>query len=422
MPRLASVTARQLAGQGAAPRILSLVHTLDNPNAYDTPNQDFFGSAVAIDGNYAIVSATREDDAGGTNSGKAYIFNVTTGTLLQTLDNPNAYDTSAGDEFGNRVAISGNYAIIGAINEDDATGTSSGKAYIFKTTDGTWTDTTLAHTLDNPTPSGAGTNDQFGCSVSISGNFAIAGARFEDGADGINQGKAYIFNVTTGALVHTLDDPNAYDTPVGDRFGNSVSISGNYAIVGAWAEKDAGGTNAGKAYIFNVTTGALVHTIDNPSPVTAFDNFGFAVAISGDRAIVGAFQDDNPANNSGTAYIYNVTTGSLIHTLDNPSPNNSTFNDQFGFDVAISGNFAIVGAAREDVGTDGSTESGVAYIFNVTTGELIHTIENPNPVGTPDIDFFGDRVAITNNYALVGCQYEDVDLTDSPGKAYIFKY
>ena len=104
---------------------------LDNPNPYGTSVGDYFGYSVAISGNYAIVGAYGEDDAGGGNSGKAYIFNVTTGALLKTLDNPNAYGTSASDLFGASVAISGDYAIVGAFGEGDAGGTESGKAYIF---------------------------------------------------------------------------------------------------------------------------------------------------------------------------------------------------------------------------------------------------------------------------------------------------
>ena len=72
-------------------------HTLDNPNAYSTSADDRFGYSVSICDNYAIVGAYGEDDAGGTSSGKAYIFNPSTGALLHTLDNPNAYDTSAAD-------------------------------------------------------------------------------------------------------------------------------------------------------------------------------------------------------------------------------------------------------------------------------------------------------------------------------------
>ena len=225
----------------------TLAYTLDNPNAYGTVVSDNFGrDAVGISGNYAIVGAVTEDDAGGATSGKAYIFNVTTGSLIHTLDNPNAYDTSAGDYFGEAVGISGNYAIVGAYGEDDAGGTTSGKAYIFDVTTGT-----LLHTLDNPNAYDTSNSDNFGEAVAISGNYAIVGAYQEDDAGGANSGKAYIFNVTTGALVKTLDNPNAYGTSDSDFFARtSVAIDGNYAIVGAYLEDDAGGTASGKAYIF----------------------------------------------------------------------------------------------------------------------------------------------------------------------------
>ena len=164
--------------------------TLDNPDAFFSNNTDNFGYSVATNGTYTIVGAMYEDDAGGTSSGKAYIFNTSTGVLLHTLDNPNAYSTSTNDYFGRSVAISDNYCIVGAYGEDDAGGTSSGKAYIY--------------------------------------------------------------NTSTGTLLHTLDNPNAYSTSTSDQFGYSVAISDTYCIVGAYAEDDAGGTNSGKAYIFEI--------------------------------------------------------------------------------------------------------------------------------------------------------------------------
>jgi len=285
----------------------ALIHTLNNPNAYDTGAYDYFGYSVAISGNYAIVGATGEDGAGVTSSGKVYIFNVTTGELLYTLDNPNAYGTSTVDNFGSPVAISGNYAIVGTYLEDDAGGGNSGKAYIFDVTTGA-----LLHTLNNPNAYGTSYTDQFGWSVAISGNYAVVGAPFEDDAGGIQSGKAYIFNVTTGALVHTLDNPNAYDTSLGDFFGGSVAISGNYAIVSAYAEDDADGgaySNVGKVYIFDVATGALLHTLDNTNAygTTVDDDFGLTMAISGNYIIVGApEEDDASGGNSGTAYIYRL--------------------------------------------------------------------------------------------------------------------
>ena len=174
---------------GASAFNANLSHTLDNPNAYSTSAADFFGYPVSISDSYAIVGAYGEDDAGGTGSGKAYIFNPSTGALLHTLDNPNAYGTSQFDSFGHAVSISDSYAIVGAYAEDDA--------------------------------------------------------------GGGNVGKAYIFNPSTGALLYTLHNPNAYSTSVGDRFGAAVSISNSYAIVSAYVEDDAGGNSSGKAYIFN---------------------------------------------------------------------------------------------------------------------------------------------------------------------------
>jgi hypothetical protein len=178
-------------------------------------------------------------------SGKAYIYNVTTGQLVRTLNNPNPYSTSLTDQFGYSVAISGNYAIVSAYNEDDSSGSDSGKVYIFNVTTGQ-----LVHTLNNPNAYGTSVSDWFGASVAISGNYAIVGAWREDDAGGTFSGKAYIYNVTTGQLVHTLNNPNAYGTSADDNFGFSVAISGNYVIVSAQTETDAGGTQSGKAYIF----------------------------------------------------------------------------------------------------------------------------------------------------------------------------
>ena len=392
----------------------SLFHTLDNPNAYDTGVNDNFGESVAISGKYAIVGVRYEDDAGGLSSGKAYIFDVTTGSLVHTLDNPNAYNTSAQDKFGTSVAISGNYAIIGASLEDDGGGTQSGKAYIYNVTTGA-----LVHTLDNPNAYSTSAGDYFGESVAISGNYAIVGAIFEDDASGSSSGKAYIFNVTTGALLHTLDNPNAYDTGLEDKFGGSVAISGNYAIVGAWSEDDAGGSSAGKAYIYNVTTGTLLHTLDNPNAygTSANDYFGNSVAISGNYAIFGAPYEEGSdgGSSAGKAYIYNVSTGELVHTLDNPRL--YAYEDQFGYAVSISGNYAIVGAYAL-----GYTYGGIAHIFNVTTGELVATLDNPNPYGTTGNDYFGYSVSISGNYAIVSAHGEEADDgTNAAGRTYIYQ-
>jgi hypothetical protein len=375
-------------------------YTIDNPNGYNTPNNDYFGYAVGISGKYAIATAYQEDDAGGVQSGKAYILDVSTGNLIFIIDNPNGYNTSASDYFGTAAAISGNYAIVGTYSEDDIGGLTSGKAYIYKTTNGTWSDTILLHTLDNPGAYSTNSGDYFGHSVAISGNYAIVGAYFEDDAGGANSGKAYIFDVTTGALVHTLDNPNAYATSAEDRFGVSVAISGNYVVVGAYAEDDTG-SSSGKAYIFDVLTGDLVHTLDNPNPsgTSANDWFGYAVAISGNYAIVGAYGEDVGGSNSGSAYIFDVTTGLLLHTLNNPNSYSTSADDQFGEYVAMDGNYAVVGAKYED--TAKGLSNGTVYVFDVRTGELLGKLANPTSMNVQDTGN-GLPVGISGSYIIAG--------------------
>jgi hypothetical protein len=300
------------------------------------------------------------------------------------------------DFFGISVAISGDRAVVGAYL-DNTGATSAGSAYIHDVTTGN-----LLHTLNNPTPQA---NDWFGYSVSISDNRAIVSAHANDtGAP--NAGSAYIYDVTTGNLLHTLNNP----TPqTDDNFGYSVAISGNHAIVGAQRD-NTGAPNAGSAYIYDVTTGNLLHTLNNPTPQLS-DQFGYSVAISDNRAIVGAYLDNTGATSTGSAYIYDVTTGNLLHTINNPTPQLS---DQFGQSVAISGNTAIVGAYLDDTGAE---NAGSAYIYDVTTGNLLHTINNPAPELN---DQFGKSVAIDSTTIVVGAYLDNTGAT-STGSVYIYK-
>jgi hypothetical protein len=220
---------------------------IDNPNAYNYPLADFFGESVAMSGTKLLVGAPGEDAAGALNTGKAYIFDVTTGALLRTISNPNAYGTGSQDAFGFVVAMSSSYAMVGVKNEDDAGGTESGKAYLFHVSTGG-----LFRTFSNPNIYGTSANDRFGESVAVDGNYAVVGAPGEDGVGANGSGKVYIFNISTNLLIQVLDNPNAYGTGTDDNFGTTVGISGNKVIVGAYGEDDAGGALSGKSYIYHL--------------------------------------------------------------------------------------------------------------------------------------------------------------------------
>ena len=211
-----------------------------------------------------------------------------------------ASDAAAEDDFSVSVAISGNTVIVGAEDDDDA-GSSSGSAYLF--------DVTTGNQLFKLTASDGAEDDWFGRSVAISNDTAIVGAINDDDA-GSKSGSAYLFDVTTGNQLFKL---TASDAAEGDRFGTSVAISGNTAIVGAWLDNHVA-NGAGSAYLFDVTTGIELFKL-TASDAAADDRFGVAVGISGNTAVVGAYGDDDAGSSSGSAYLFDVTTGDQILKL-----------------------------------------------------------------------------------------------------------
>jgi len=173
-----------------------------------------------------------------------------------------------------------------------------------------WSATATAQTESKLTASDAAATDNFGYSVSISGEYVIVGARFNDD-DGSSSGSAYIFSRsdTTWTQQAKL---TASDEAANDEFGYSVSISGDNAIVGA-QHNDDDGSNSGSAYIFNRSGTSWSEQAKHiASDAAADDEFGYSVSISGDHAIVGAFLDDDAGNASGSAYVYTLTPTPLI--------------------------------------------------------------------------------------------------------------
>jgi VCBS repeat-containing protein/predicted outer membrane repeat protein len=366
----------------------SLLRTLTNP----TPAaRNYFGQSVAVSGSEVVVG-TPGDETGAWNAGAAYVFDAATGSLLRTLTNPTPAATTY---FGRSVAVSGNTVVVGTTGDNTGAMT-AGAACVFDATTGI-----LLHALANPTPA---TEDSFGSSVAISGNTVVVGAYLDD-TGATNSGTVYVFDATTGTLLRTLANP----TPATyDYFGFSVAVSGNTVVVGAYGD-DTGATDAGTVYVFDATTGTLLHTLANPTPAIE-DSFGFSVAVSGNTVIVGAYQDDTGATNAGAAYVFDATTGTLLHTLANPTP---AIEDSLGFSVAISGNTVVVGAYRDDTGV---TYSGAAYVFDATTGARLGTLAKSTPIAG---DYFGMSVAISGSTVIVGARYDDTGAPNT-GAAYVF--
>ena len=195
-------------------------------------------------------------------------------------------------------------------------------------------------------------------------------------------------------------------TPVNfDRFGESVAVSGTTVVVGALAD-DTGASNAGSAYVYDVSGGSatLVDTINNPTPAFS-DGFGLSVAVSGSTVVVGAYQDDTGAENAGSAYVYDLSGGSatLVDTINNPTP---ATNDFFGLSVAASGSKAVIGAFLDD---DRGLDAGAAYVFAVTEVPIVDL--NGSSSGNDFVVGFTENVGpvfISDSTATV----TDADSTD----------
>ena len=475
----------------------SLLHTIDNPNAWGVTAKDWFGIRISMDGRYLSIESndvyeTTADLPTGGSSGtsnptlggdKTYIYDLTDGsliyrvdepatsetyvvhatelndfklfvgcpvadnngrnrdgaiyafdipttsdwpnsTLVNQLDNPNPLGTSDGDNYGGAIALSNNLAIVSARYESDSGGLNSGKVYIYDVSD--TTANSLKYTISNPNAYNASAGDQFGVSVAIDGDFAVVGAPYEDDASGSDSGKAYVFNVGSSGsstAILTLDNPNPTGTSADDNFGTSVAINSEYVVVGSPYEGDTGGSQAGKVYIFDKNNGSLIFTFNNPSEQTANDLFGSSVSISGNIVAISApLDDDNNGTDSGRVYLYSMVTGQILHTINNPNPIGTSIDDTFGSSIDLRGDFLLVSAPYEDDPSYTYADSGKAYLFSTISGELLYTFDNPNGDGSTEDDHFGHAVSLSDSYAIISGHDEDdsVNSRTETGKAYFY--
>ena len=284
--------------------IWCLEHTILAP---DREMYDGFGEAVAIDGSWMVIGCPG-DNAVAESAGSAYVyaFDGTTGTWSEA-GFLRASDGASADGFGRAVAISGDRIVVGAESDDDG-GSSSGSAYVFRfdAVSG-WSQTQKLVAVDDDGISDADANDKFGSAVSIDRLRIAVGANGNDSALS-NTGSVYVFQKGEAgwAIDKKLDAANA---AASDRFGRSVSILGDYLLVGA-DYTDGAGSSSGSAYVFRHTGSTWVQVAELvANDAEAGDRFGCALALGRDYAAIGAYGDDDSGSSAGAAYVFKVTVG-----------------------------------------------------------------------------------------------------------------
>jgi hypothetical protein len=324
---------------------------LDKLTPSDPAQGDAFGSAVAIDGNTAVIGALSKGASGG-----AYIFRDNgSGDWLQ-VDSLAGNDATMDAQFGHSVAISGNTAIVGAWENDMA----RGAAYVFRDNGaGDWMQ--IAKLTANDAMAG----DRFGVSVAIEGNTAMVGAHFDSNDAGAAVGAVYVFEETGGTWTQ-IDKLIASDAHLSNRFGTSVALEGNTAVIGAAGDPSTSGElNTGAVYIYRRDASMEWQEVQKlvASDAAGGDLFGASVAINEGNAIVGAFEDSNGGPAVGSAYFFKQNALGSWHQAAKLTASDRASGNALGFSVAIAGGIGLAGAPLSGTG-----DAGAAYLYNVPVG------------------------------------------------------
>ncbi len=311
---------------------------------------DHYGYKVAISGDFAIVGTPFDDVAANADQGSAsfYHFNGTSWDLMQKITEAGGV---AGDVFGACVSISGDYAIVGIPGDDIGANTDQGSAIIYHYNGTSWVMTQKI--TDN---NGAAT-DYFGISASMDGNFLIVGANADDFGAQTDQGSACIFQNIGGTwtLKQKIFDISGLKN---DNFGQSVSISGSNLIVGEPGDDVGANADQGSVlfYYYNGTNWIMRTKLNQQGQ--ADDEFGFSVSISGNNAVIGCPLFDYLVVDGGAAFVYHLN-GANWDFAQRIVLDDMQTQDEFGYSVNISGEYLMVGAPN----AYGDTEKGIAGIY-----------------------------------------------------------
>jgi hypothetical protein len=378
--------------------------------ASDGAALDYFGISVAVDGDTAVVGAFGDSTPAGQDAGSAYVF-VRSGTTWTQQAKLTASDGNTTDNFGSSVAVDGDTAVVGADQDDTSAGEDAGSAYVFVRSGTVWTPQAKL------TASDGGIADHLGNSVALDGDTALVGASADDTLVAPEVGSAYVF-FRSGTVWTQQAKLTASDGSDFDFFGNSVALDGDTAVVGAQGDDTPAETDAGSAYVF-VRSGTTWTEQDNltASDGVSGDHLGYSVAVSGETAVIGAAFGDTPAGfDAGSAYVFVRSGTNWTEQAKLTAPDGAP-NDVFGWAVALSGDIAVVSAIGDNTPRGRDAGSAYAFIRSGTTWAYRAKLTDPNGAAN---DHFGWSVALEGTAAAVGAPEDDTAAGSNAGSATMY--
>ncbi len=327
----------------------------------DGTADDAFSGPVAVFGDTAIVGAPEKKVGNNEKQGAAYVFVRNGGTWAQQAKLM-ASDGAAYDWFGSGIAISGDTVIIGAVGAPAGQYVWEGAAYVFVRAGEAWVEQAKLTAPD------ANSRTEFGASVSLSGDTAIFGSHC-DAFGNDERGPAYIF-VRTGVDWAEQAEISPPEGEPGDFFGSSVAVDGDTALISAWG---GGHDQQGVVYVYGRSGISWTQQTQlTGSDSVAYDRFGISLALSANTAVIGALEKTVGANPlQGAGYVFVRSGTSWTQQAEWTAPDGAQGNI-FGGAVAVSGDTAIVGATSNAQSYPGV---GAAYFFSQTGGTWVQDYE-----------------------------------------------
>ena len=424
--------------------------------------EDRFGSSVAIDGSRILVGASLYDHQDQlTNSGAAFAFDLD-GTLTETIEESSPRQ---GNQFGFAVDIQNDSAAISAIAADYGA-INGGSVYRYEHGVAGWTEANrydsnvtdqlnghavaansqhlltssirhqspyiyrgVIHSYAKETSTNAevtfeysiayaaellesGTqDDQFGWSVAIDGNWAIAGAPDANSYGSTDGGSAYVYRKSDQSWeFHSRLAESNLQT--GDRFGHTVALEGGTLVVGA-PKSDAVKFNSGSAFVyeFDGWNWQLKNQLTQTN-ANAGDQFGISVALDGAQLAVGAVSGDGATENSGTVSVFEADATNQWSLDQTILATSGQANDRFGWSVDIDDGILVVGAPQAE-------RSGKAFVFRDWNGSW-NQVASIAGTDSATGDQFGHSVSVNGNFIAVGAKEHDHQGVNNSGAAYLF--